>query len=195
MPGSNGDGRGDVDDPVWQAFAKKQRLALLGVRLTDKPHDQPVNEQYANASEGSGQALLDALAAFATKSHRAELAAAPLLLWGMSAGGEFNYEFVAWRPERVIGFIVNKGGIYFTALTSPAARRVPGLLFIGGKDLDSSKDTIRGLFAPESPRRCPLGPRGRAVGRPRRRPLEGDGDHFLCRDSAGAVGGAGAAGG
>jgi len=22
-------------------------------------------------------------------------------MWGMSAGGQFNYEFVAWKPERV----------------------------------------------------------------------------------------------
>ncbi len=147
MPGSNGDGRSEVNDPVWRAFATRERLALIGVRLTDKPHEQPFIEQYANVSEGSGRALLDALVSFAKKSQHAELATAPLLLWGMSAGGEFNYEFVAWRPERVIGFIVNKGGIYFTALTSPAARRVPGLLFIGGKDLDSRKETIRGLFA------------------------------------------------
>src|SRR6185503_17554460 len=26
-PGSNGDGRGDVDDPVWQSFAREHQLA------------------------------------------------------------------------------------------------------------------------------------------------------------------------
>jgi len=40
VPGSNGDGRGQVDDPVWQAFAVRNKLALVGVRLTDKPHDE-----------------------------------------------------------------------------------------------------------------------------------------------------------
>jgi hypothetical protein len=64
----------------------------------------------------------------------------------MSAGGEFNYEFVAWKPERVAAFVVNKGGIYYTALTSRAARNVPGILFIGGKDLPSRINTIIGLF-------------------------------------------------
>src|ERR1041385_6248166 len=39
-PGSNGEGRGAVDDPVWREFATKQRLALVGTRFTDKPHDQ-----------------------------------------------------------------------------------------------------------------------------------------------------------
>jgi hypothetical protein len=72
---------------------------------------------------------------------------APLLLWGMSAGGEFNYEFTAWKPERVVAFVVNKGGIYFSALLPAAARRVPGLLFIGEEDLDSRKRVIARLFA------------------------------------------------
>jgi dienelactone hydrolase len=76
-----------------------------------------------------------------------ELVNAPLLLWGFSAGGEFNYEFTAWKPERVVAFVVNKGGIYFSALLPAAARRVPGLLFIGEKDLESRNRIISGLFA------------------------------------------------
>ena len=147
VPGSNGDGRAQVDDPVWQAFATKHQLALVGVRLTDKPHEQGFIEHYVNVSQGSGQALLDALTAFAGRARHPELATAPFLLWGMSAGGEFNYEFVNWKPERVVAFVVNKGGIYYNALTSQAARSVPGLLFVGGKDLDSRIQTITGLFA------------------------------------------------
>jgi dienelactone hydrolase len=147
VPGSNGDGRAQVDDAVWQAFATKHQLALVGVRLTDKPHEQSFIEHYVNVSQGSGQAFLDALTAFAGRAKHPELATAPLLLWGMSAGGEFNYEFVSWKPERVVAFVVNKGGIYYTALASQAARSVPGLLFVGGKDLDSRIQTITGLFA------------------------------------------------
>jgi dienelactone hydrolase len=147
MPGSNGDGRSEVDDPVWQDFATRHKLALVGCRFTDKPHEQNFIEEYVNVSEGSGQALLDALTAFAGRSKHPELATAPLLLWGMSAGGEFNYEFVAWKPERVVAFVVNKGGIYYTALASHSARNVPGILFVGGKDLEFRINTIVGLFA------------------------------------------------
>jgi len=147
MPGSNGDGRPQVADTVWQSFAIREKLALLGVQFTDKPHDQNFIEEYVNVSHGSGQALLDALSAFAVSSRHAELGSAPLLLWGMSAGGQFNYEFTNWKPERVVAFVVNKGGIYYTALTSQAARAVPGILFVGGKDLDSRVSTISGLFA------------------------------------------------
>ena len=147
VPGSNGDGRSMVEDPAWQDFAARHKLALVGCRFTDKPSDQPFIEQYADVSQGSGQALLDALGAFARRSNHPELAAAPLLLWGMSAGGEFNYEFVAWKPERVVAFVVNKGGIYYSALVPRAARNVPGMLFVGGKDMEFRTNTIVGIFA------------------------------------------------
>ena len=147
VPGSNGDGRPMADDPFWREFATKQKAALVGCRFTDKPHDQSFIEDYVNVSHGSGQALLDVIATFAERANHPEVASAPLLLWGMSAGGQFNYEFVAWKPDRVAAFIVNKGGIYYSALLPKAARAVPGLLFVGGSDLQSRIDTITGLFA------------------------------------------------
>ena len=146
VPGSNSDGRAMADDPVWQTFATRQKFAIIACHFADKPHDQDFIEEYADVPRGSGQALLEALVRFARRARHPELAGAPLLLWGMSAGGEFNYEFTAWKPERVIAFVVNKGGIYYTALTSRAARAVPGLLFVGGQDLESRTETIRGLF-------------------------------------------------
>jgi poly(3-hydroxybutyrate) depolymerase len=146
-PGSNGDGRPMVEDATWQRLASRYKLALVGCQFTDKPHEQNFIEQYANASQGSGQALLSALTTLAAQTTHPELAGAPLLLWGMSAGGEFNYEFAAWKPERVIAFVVNKGGIYYTALVSQAARNVPAILFTGGNDLEFRTNTINGLFA------------------------------------------------
>jgi poly(3-hydroxybutyrate) depolymerase len=146
-PGSNGDGRAMANDTVWQQFAVTHKLALVASMLTDKKHDQSFIEDYVNVSHGSGDAVLSALLQFANASRHPELATAPLLLWGMSAGGQFNYEFVAWKPERVIAFVVNKGGIYYSALLSRAARSVPGLLFTGAKDLEFRTNTINGLFA------------------------------------------------
>jgi dienelactone hydrolase len=147
VPGSNGDGRAMAQDTVWQAFAAKNKLAIVACRFTDKPHDQNFIEDYVNVSHGSGQALLDILARFGTRTKHPELASVPLLFWGMSAGGQFDYEFASWKPERVAAFVVNKGGIYYTALTPRATREIPALLFIGGKDLESRVNTITGLFA------------------------------------------------
>ncbi|HEX4682791.1 MAG TPA: hypothetical protein VH277_08795 [Gemmatimonadaceae bacterium] len=147
VPGSNGDGRAWATDTVWQQFALRNRLAIVACRFTDKPHDQNFIEEYVDVRRGSGQALLDVLSRFAQRSGHPEVGTAPLLLWGMSAGGQFDYEMTAWKPERVAAFVANKGGIYYTALTSRAARQVPGMLFIGGKDLEQRIQTITGLFA------------------------------------------------
>jgi poly(3-hydroxybutyrate) depolymerase len=147
VPGSNGDGRAMAEDTVWQSFARSHRLALVACRFTDKPHPQNFIEAYVNVSQGSGQALLNAINSFAARSKHPELATAPFFMWGMSAGGQFNYEFTAWKPERVAAFVVNKGGIYYSALVSAEARNVPGMLFIGGQDLEFRVNTIVGLFA------------------------------------------------
>jgi hypothetical protein len=140
MPGSNQDGRPDVHDPFWQNFARRNNVALVGCYYTIAPN-------YVKAAQGSGQALLEALQVFSGRFQHLQLENAPLLLWGFSAGGEFNYEFTAWKPERVIAFIVNKGGVYFSTLLPSAARRVPGLLLSGERDSDSRKRTISALFA------------------------------------------------
>jgi len=136
-----------AQDTVWQDFAPKNKLAIVACRFTDRPHDQGFFEDYIAVSKGSGEALLAALEHFAERSGHREVASAPFLMWGMSAGGQFNWEFVAWKPERVIGFVVNKGGVYYSALLSKASRQVPGILFTGGKDLEFRTNTINGLFA------------------------------------------------
>jgi hypothetical protein len=147
IPGSNEDGRPMVSDITWQQFARRNRVALVGCRFLDRPHEPSFIEEYVNAPQGSGAALLEALDAFSTILARSDLARVPLLLWGMSAGGEFNYEFVGWMPDRVLAFVVNKGGVYYSALLPEVSRRVPGLLFIGEKDLVFRNEIIRGLFA------------------------------------------------
>jgi poly(3-hydroxybutyrate) depolymerase len=147
VPGSNGDGRAMAQDTVWQQFATKHNLGIIACRFTDKP-DNPERafESYIAVSKGSGDALQAALTHFADRTKRWEVANIPFLMWGMSAGGQFNYEYVAWKPDRVAGFVVNKGGVYYSALLSRESRRVPGILFTGGKDLEFRTNTINGLF-------------------------------------------------
>jgi pimeloyl-ACP methyl ester carboxylesterase len=147
VPGSNGDGRGMVSDSAWQNFAYRNGLALLGCYFTDTKHPDQDIEYYVKTSEGSGQALLDVINRFAAGSVHPELANAPLLLWGHSAGGQFNYEFACWKPGRVMAFVVNKGGIYYTAIASAATRQVPGIFFTGEKDIEFRIDIINGIFA------------------------------------------------
>lgn len=146
-PGSNGDGRGQVETQLWQELAEDEDLALVGLHMTDRPHDDMFIEHYVDVANGSGGALLAAPGELGSMSGHTEIESAPLLLWGMSAGGEFNYEFALWKPERVAAFVVNKDGIYYSALTSREAGNVPGLIFVGDKDPAFCNDIIRGVFS------------------------------------------------
>ena len=147
VPGSNGDGRGDISDTVWQAFAEETNLAIIGCFLKDKPHDIPAIEHYVNVKNGTGDALLEAIKYFAGKTDIPALEALPLLLFGVSAGGEFNYEFACWRPDRVLAFVVNKGGVYYTAIAPAAAWEVPGLFITGEKDIPYRTNIVKGIFS------------------------------------------------
>ena len=162
VSGSNRDSRPWLDQPTWtelierrnfmtrpsywQDIATRHGLALLGLHLTDKPHEDMFIEEYCELSRGSGQAILDALTQLADQSGHPELADAPLALWGMSAGGQLSYEFACWKPERTITFTLNKGGVYYTALAPKAARQVPGLLYLGEKDSPFRNGIIKGIF-------------------------------------------------
>ena len=147
VPGSNSDGRFLATDTLWQNFSIKHRFAIIACYFKDYEKPDSFIEQYINVNQGSGQALLDVIKKFSLSSGHGELDNAPLLFWGASAGGQFNYEFACWNPERVIAFVVNKGGIYYTALASIETRSVPAIFFTGEKDLEARNDIIKGLFS------------------------------------------------
>ena len=144
-PGSNGEGRQMASDPVWRQWAASHKLAVIGTHFTDKTPS--FVEDYADVGKGSGPALFNAINAFAKRSKHPELANAPLVLWGMSAGGEVNYELAAWKPERIAAFVVNKGNFYYTGIASKATRAVPALLFVGNDDLQYRITAVTGIFA------------------------------------------------
>ena len=125
VPGYNGDGRKALAESAWQDFARSNRLALVACFMQG---------DYAVARSGSGDALEEALTTFAQQSSHPEIAHVPLLLYGASAGGQFNYNFVIWRPSRVMAFIVNKGGFYDDQEPDSNAYTTPGLFFLGMND-------------------------------------------------------------
>jgi pimeloyl-ACP methyl ester carboxylesterase len=139
VPGLQGDGFGLVDDPRWQLLATKWNFGLLGCTLRDREGN------YSLAEKGTGRALLDALKKLGVRSNHPELGEAPLAMWGHSAGGQFNYNFTNWAPERVIAFVAVKGG-YYESQTDARSRSVPALFFIGEKDEAVRIENISRVF-------------------------------------------------
>lgn len=138
VPGLNGDGRGMLNDGAWQALAVKYHLALVSCFMQ--------GGDYHAAAKGTGDALLEALKSFSTQAGHPEIADAPLLLYGESAGGQFNYNFVLWKPERVMTFVVNKGAYYNLDHPSLRTCAVPGLFFLGMTDSDLRIKNITALW-------------------------------------------------
>ncbi|MEK7413894.1 MAG: hypothetical protein AAB263_11320, partial [Planctomycetota bacterium] len=68
MPGFNGDARKSVADEAWQDLARRHGLGVLGVHFVSTKTDDK-RAAYSSAHEGSGQALLAALAIFAKQSN------------------------------------------------------------------------------------------------------------------------------
>ncbi|HKP59698.1 MAG TPA: MYXO-CTERM sorting domain-containing protein [Polyangiales bacterium] len=122
--GKSGDTRGLVENKLYQRFAESIGFALLGNQFTG---------MYTEAANGPGQALVDALTQFSKTTGHPELERAPVLVQGFSNGGYFSFTFAAWKPERVIAFVVNKSGFAKAQLT-PEFAAVPGLLFWGSNE-------------------------------------------------------------
>jgi hypothetical protein len=137
----------DFDDPAFQAYrtrllalAQKHGLAVLGAKL------DPVNHQALDKLDN----FRAAMAKLALDSQHPELATAPFLFDGSSAGGCFVYAFTRRYPDRVIGFWTQKGGCH-DIRDGGAAKQVPGFLLIGGADLQNRCLNLTQLFESNRP--------------------------------------------
>lgn len=128
------DSRTCVDDPQLQALAATESFALLGA-LLDSSHMET----------GVGAAVLRALSAFADAAGHPELTHAAIFFDGWSWGGQFAYHFTLWQPDRVIGFITQKGG-YHSRQPAEDAIFVPGYLIIGADDLPYRIANLTDIF-------------------------------------------------
>jgi len=130
----NSDSRFITEDLEFQSLMAQTDFALLGARLDN-----------VNMDSGIGDAVLEALDAFAIPSEHPELHHTPLFFERYSWGGQFSYHFTKWLPGRVIGFVTQKGGYHNTDPAGDAIQ-VPGYMFIGELDLDYRIENLTGIF-------------------------------------------------
>jgi len=137
VPGANGDGRGMANQSQWQALATEFDLALIACHLS--------GGDYQNPASGTGQAVDDALEAFGEKIGQRGLEELPLVMWGHSAGGQFNYNYSQWEPDRILTFIVNKGG-YYVKPEEDDSHEIPAMFFLGTQDKDYRVEGITNIY-------------------------------------------------
>lgn len=126
--GGAGNGTGLVNSHEWQEYARKEKLALLGVH---------VNSDLSVASSN----LLFALNKITKARNLEYIASLPVLLRGFSHGGRFSHEFASNYKEKTIAYASIKGSIGVTISKLP-----PGLLITGSEDLPSRNQSIIKAF-------------------------------------------------
>lgn len=128
IPGRNGDARDAVNDPDWQALAKKHGFALMGCRLF-KP-----DGAYQGDPDGvTTKTIEKAVAELGKVNGHPESAKAPLAFWGHSAGSNTSERFAYRNPQRTIG-IVSIKGTWGPGDATPQKCDVPILCTIGKTD-------------------------------------------------------------
>ncbi len=132
----NSNGLGYANSDYWQAFARKENIAILAVHLKNLDGSAI---SYTEAQRGSGEALLKSLEILAKEGGYSYIKDLPFLMRGYSAGGVFSYSFSSFRPERMLAFANMRGGSL--NFTSESNVRIPGLLFYG--ELDSPQRNSR----------------------------------------------------
>ncbi|MGH7523062.1 MAG: carboxypeptidase regulatory-like domain-containing protein [Gemmatimonadales bacterium] len=118
-----------------RALATSLHVALFGSETIDMPDES-----------GTDGALFSSIGRFAGLSDHPELARAPLLLVGISAGGRETAGLASRYPDQAIG-LFERVPTSVSALTSPAALAVP--TFVMQAELDDVADnpTVRMVFS------------------------------------------------
>jgi hypothetical protein len=131
---AGGDARGYIENNALRGFALQYDFVVIGTASFGYLQGDEIEIWEAH------------LAALAAASGHAELVHAPWAPLGFSNGGQMSYGFNALRPEKVIGFITNKGGYYNDPLPVEAALATPGILVAGEEDTEYRRTVIRTLF-------------------------------------------------
>ena len=139
MHGWMGDSRNIVYDENLRELCTENSFVLMGAHM-DNMHME----------SGSGDAIVETLDSIAVLSQHSEIEHSPLFINGYSWGGQFGYHYTVWNPERVLGFITQKGG-YHDTTDAGLAILVPGFMFIGENDLDYRIENLTGIFESHRP--------------------------------------------
>lgn len=124
-PGCNGNGESLIRSPVWQQFAQRNHLGLVGLSYASPEKAIHDGTGYYYASKGSGDKLLEGI----RKIYGKDL---PLLLYGFSGGAHFTSRFEEWAPSRVIAWCADSAGWW--DMPKPSGISPPGIVACGEND-------------------------------------------------------------
>lgn len=133
-PGRNRDGRNAVNDKKYKELANKWGFAIMANFLHGTPTDKDTYQ--LDRSGNTAKLLVDTLEHFAKIAKCNELKAAPLFLFGTSAGGNVTAQFPGYYPKRTIGVVAYIPTVG-PGMNATKKLKIPMLIAIGAKDKKS----------------------------------------------------------
>ncbi|MBE2203746.1 MAG: hypothetical protein IAE94_05370 [Chthoniobacterales bacterium] len=124
-PGCNGDGLGMIQQREWQDFANREHLGLMGIHFQSPIDLLSMCQGYYQASKGSGEILLKSIRSIYGRD-------LPILIYGFSGGAHFTTRFIAWKPERILGWCALGAGVLDQPV--PSSSNPPGIMACGEDD-------------------------------------------------------------
>jgi hypothetical protein len=128
----------------WSKVTEKLNLAILAYEFPvhfAQSGDLDVLKAapFIASTQGSGEAVFEALEKFAALTKRERLATAPIAVYGADVlGAAFAYNFTLNYPERIIAAVVSKGAFYITKPTE-VSTKVPMMILWGEYDEDINR--------------------------------------------------------
>lgn len=133
-PGFQGDGKMYLSNTHWCDFARERGGWLVATTFKAIPKsERKSGEHYNLVDKGSARTLDEALNYFEEKLPAQGLSKLPLLMWGHSAGGQYNHGMACYWPERILGYCAIKGG-YYPMEPIEGTASVPALYIAGEND-------------------------------------------------------------
>jgi pimeloyl-ACP methyl ester carboxylesterase len=129
------------EDSEWRKLAETLELGLLRARLSHMTEPKAgLIGPGRIPPVGGANAVQVLLRRLAEDSGHRELASAPLVFWGHSAGGGLISRLAAAVPQRTIAFVRYHSGPNFEDME--VLSQIPALILVGGKDPNGLQSAV-----------------------------------------------------
>ncbi len=146
------------DDRDWRAMCPRIQCALVRIGLPNEERDKPALQFIRNAALGGDSAVFTALRIAGERTRHPKLEKAGLVVFGLSASGNFGPTFAARHPDRTIGFVRYHSHLRGIPVDTVVLARIPSLSVVGTteREADIVEDT-KALWAVLRRRAAPVG--------------------------------------
>jgi len=143
------------DDRDWRAMCARAACALVRVGFPTRDDAPPQRQQKRNAALGGDSVVFTALRLGGERTAHPELQRVNVVIFGLSAAGNFGPTFAALHPGRTIGIIRYHSHLRGLVVDTSTLASVPALTIVGARDDATIAQDSRNLWSALRARNAP----------------------------------------